>query len=299
MKSQKKVIIYSLAAVFVVFLGWGLAEPYLVDVEEREAYISNLPEGWEGKKIVAISDFQVGMWLDNDRVIDNVVNEIIGRDPDAVVLLGDYVYHSVKDHQKEMEKVQSYLKPLTEEGFPVYAVLGNHDYNMSRRKAEPSLETAERVKKKLKGIGIEILQNRSIAMESENAGEPLYLTGIGARWPGQDNISRAFSGVGEEDARFVAMHNPDSFDDIPKGAAPTAVAGHTHGGQIRIPFTPHWSWKDLITAGKARVDGWTKEAYGKEGNSLYVNRGIGLSVVPIRVNNPPEVTVFHLTGKEE
>lgn len=299
MKSKKKWMIYSPLTILVVLFTWGIVEPYTIDVEEEKAVIPNLPEGWEDKKIIAIGDFQVGMWMDNDGQIDDIVNQIMERSPDVVVLLGDYVYHSVNDHQEEMEKVQSFLKPLTEKGIPVYAVLGNHDYNMSSRKVKPSQETAERVREKLKGIDIEILHNRSVALENEAAENPLYLTGIGARWPEKDGISRAFKNIEDEDARFVMMHNPESFDEIPEGAAPTAVAGHTHGGQIRIPFTPHWSWKDLIAKGKARVDGWTKEEYGNEKNSLYVNRGIGLSIIPVRLNNPPEITEFHLTGTEK
>ncbi|WP_406944259.1 metallophosphoesterase [Halobacillus sp. SY10] len=299
MKLKKRMILYIPLTVLVILFTWGMVEPYTIDVEEEEAVIPNLPEEWEDRKIIAIGDFQVGMWLDNDGLIEDVVDRIIDRSPDAVVLLGDYVYQSVNDHQNEMEKVQSYLKPLTEEGIPVYAVLGNHDYNMSSRKVDPSEETAERVRRKLKDIDIEILHNRSVALENERADEPLYLTGIGARWPEKDEIPRAFENIEEEDARFVMMHNPESFDEIPEGAASTAVAGHTHGGQIRIPFTPHWSWKDLVAKGKARVDGWTKEEYGNDENSLYVNRGIGLSMIPVRVNNPPEITEFQLTGAEE
>ncbi|KMM39229.1 metallophosphoesterase [Guptibacillus hwajinpoensis] len=298
MKSKRKLTLYIALASLVIFLTWGMVEPYTIDVEKEEAIIPNLPKSWEGKKIIALADFQVGMWLDNARNMEGIVDRVIERKPDAVVLLGDYVYHSVNDHQSEMEKVQSYLKPLTDEDIPVYAVLGNHDYNMSARKVKPNMDTAERVKEKLREIDIEILHNRSVSLETENSEEALYITGIGARWPEKDNFFLAFEDLADEEARFVIMHNPETFDDIPQRDAPTAVAGHTHGGQIRIPFTPHWSWKNLITKGEAHVDGWTKEGYGNEENNLYVNRGVGVSIIPIRFNNPPEITEFHLSGKD-
>ncbi|MCA0987212.1 metallophosphoesterase [Guptibacillus algicola] len=299
LKSKRRLTLYIALASLVIFLTWGMVEPYTIDVEKEEATIPNLPKSWEGKKIIALADFQVGMWLDNARIMEDIVDRVIERKPDVVVLLGDYVYHSVNDHQSEMDKVQSYLKPLTDEDIPVYAVLGNHDYNMSARKVKPNMDTAERVQEKLREIDIEILHNRSVSLETENSEEALSITGIGARWPEKDNISLAFEDLGDEEARFVIMHNPETFDDIPQGDAPTAVAGHTHGGQIRIPFTPHWSWKNLITKGEAHVDGWIKEGYGKEENNLYVNRGVGVSIIPIRFNNPPEITEFHLSGKEE
>jgi predicted MPP superfamily phosphohydrolase len=73
------------------------------------------------------------------------------------------------------------------------------------------------------------------------------------------------------------------------------VVAHTHGGQMRVPFTPDWSWTRLITSERVPADGWA-EGYGARGNQLYVNRGIGFSLIPVRVNCRPELTVFTLRG---
>lgn len=89
------------------------------------------------------------------------------------------------------------------------------------------------------------------------------------------------------------MHNPDSFADFPPGTAPLALAGHTHGGQIRVPFTPEWSYLRLVQGGSVTVDGFIED-YGEPGNQLYVTRGVGMSVVPVRLFCLPEVTVFTL-----
>ena len=89
------------------------------------------------------------------------------------------------------------------------------------------------------------------------------------------------------------MHEPDSFAAFPANAAPLALAGHTHGGQIRIPFTDDWSWMSLFVNEKVRADGWISD-FGQAGNRLYVNRGIGFSSFPIRINCRPELTVFTL-----
>lgn len=69
------------------------------------------------------------------------------------------------------------------------------------------------------------------------------------------------------------MHNPDTFPQLPAGSAPVAVAGHTHGGQIRVPFLPEWSYLSLVQEGEVHVDGWVAEEYGEAGNELYVIAG--------------------------
>lgn len=73
-----------------------------------------------------------------------------------------------------------------------------------------------------------------------------------------------------------------------------AVAGHTHGGQFRLPFSPDNSYLDLTSEEGVRVDGWIEADTGSNENRLYVNRGVGISIVPLRVNCPPEITVFTL-----
>jgi hypothetical protein len=71
------------------------------------------------------------------------------------------------------------------------------------------------------------------------------------------------------------------------------VAGHTHGGQVRVPGFPQWSWLRFTQKDKVYADGWAK-GYGEPGNNLYVNPGIGMSYAPIRLFCPPELTFFTL-----
>ena len=89
------------------------------------------------------------------------------------------------------------------------------------------------------------------------------------------------------------MHNPATFAKLEPASAPLAVAGHTHGGQIRVPFLPEWSYLRLFQDDVVHTDGWI-EGYGAGGNELFVNRGIGMSVLPIRINCSPAVSVFEL-----
>lgn len=301
MKILKKILIVIGAIILLLFI-WGMIEPYTISIEEQPAVIPNLPEEWEGEEIAVVADFQIGMWMDNDLVLSRVVDKIIDREPKAVLILGDFVYHANKDHEVQMKTVIDYLRPLTENGLKVYAVLGNHDYAMDKKDAPINWDTADRVVSMLEEIDIEVLHNESVALslidgnvDSEsNEDNPLYIAGIGSHWANEDDVEKALSSFPAHAPRFIMMHNPATFTKFQPNTAPVAVAGHTHGGQFRLPFSPKYSYMDLSSEEEARVDGWIEQEFGDNLNSLYVNRGIGLSLVPMRINCPPEITVFTL-----
>ena len=146
-------------------------------------------------------------------------------------------------------------------------------------------------------LGIRLLHNESAAIVPPGGGPELYVVGVASHWARHDDVAKALAGVPTGAPRVVLMHHPDSFEDLPAGSAPLAVAGHTHGGQIRLPGTPEWSWIGFMREDEVHADGWIPD-YGAAGNRLYVNRGIGFSLVPVRINAPPEVTVFTLTRGE-
>lgn len=277
---------------------YGLAEPYFLDVQVWQVPIPELPEAWEGQAVAVIADFQLGMWLDNDETARKAVGEIIRLDPAAALILGDFVYHAAHNHENEVGRAVEILQPLTEAGIPTFAVLGNHDYSAtSREDPHLELELAERLKEALREAGVEVLENGAAAL---GEGETLfYIAGLGPFLARRSDAQVALSQVPEEAPRMVIMHNPDSFELLPANTAPLAVAGHTHGGQIAIPFTPGWSWIRYFAeeADEAHAEGWIAD-FGQTGNRLYVNRGIGFSKIPIRISAAPELTIFILIGGE-
>jgi uncharacterized protein len=289
----------------VAILAWGFIEPYIIDVEKEQAEIPNLPEAWKGEEVAVIGDFQVGMWMDNDSVIPRVVDKIIEEDPKAVLLLGDYVYHPADDRKLQMDKVADALGELQDANIPVFAVLGNHDYAMAKPDDKINKEEANRVEGILSSQGFTVLRNEAVPLtleedrvtlnrENENT---LYLGALGATWPENVDVSKALKEIPEEAPRMFMMHNPEAFSKLPANTAPVAIAGHTHGGQYRTPFTPDWSYKELFSKEEAHADGWITDSYGSKGNNLYVNRGLGLSLFPMRVNCPPEITILEFTSQ--
>ena len=278
-------------------IAWGLIEPYVLKEEEEDAVIPNLPIAWEGKKVAQLSDFQLGMWWDNAHTVSKSVDRIIEQQADAVFITGDFIYHAKPEAQVEINEITELLRPLTEAGIPTYAVLGNHDYGMSSKTVEPDSELAAQLDKSLESVGITVLNNEAEAIPLENQASELYVVGVDSHWANSDKAELALGQISDDTPRVVMVHNPDSFIDFPANTAPFAMAGHTHGGQIRLPYSPQWSWLSLAKKDKVVADGWIESKYGQSGNNLYVNRGIGFSDVPIRINCAPELTFFTLKSQ--
>jgi len=281
--------------VVLVGLAWGMVEPYTVDRKGLDVTLPDLPEAWDGRVVAVIADLHVGMRLANLATVRRIVADLVASRPAVVLAAGDFVYDGERDPAGIARRAAGLLAPLVDAGLPVFAVLGNHDYAMPSRDDEPDERLAEAVRTALEDVGIRVLENETLPLPAPGRGEPmpeaerLYLAAIGARVPGRDHPAETVARLPSEAPRIVLMHHPDSFEALPAGTAPLAVAGHTHGGQFRIPFTPTWTWMTFAEEDIVHPDGWIP-SFGGEDNRLYVNRGIGFSVLPLRLNCPPEVT---------
>ena len=154
-------------------------------------------------------------------------------------------------------------------------------------------ENRRRDVERLEAAGIRVLDNDIVRLDAVSGDAPLYLAAIGSHYANRDRGAETVARVPEEAARIVLMHHPDSFTDLPAHSAPLAIAGHTHGGQFRPPFNRQWSLLNLIQKDQVYTEGWIDDV-GAAGNRLYVNRGLGFSILPLRINAPPEVTFFTL-----
>lgn len=295
MKRTLKIIGTLLLLLLVVLVVWGLIEPYFLDRESYLVPMPGLPAAWQGETVAVIGDMQIGMWLDNESTVADAVDAIVAADPAAALLVGDFVYHSVDSGGNEVQTAANLAAPLVEAGIPTYAVLGNHDYSLLEQGGEKREELAARMTAVLEAEGIPVLQNEALPLENPAGGPPLYIVGVGSHYANNDFPDAALASVPADAPRVVMMHNPDSFAKVAAGGAPLAVAGHTHGGQMSIPFTPNWSFISLVQPDdEVHVDGWIEDSYGAPGNRLYVNRGIGMSLLPLRILTRPEVTFFQL-----
>lgn len=287
-----------LFALVGLLLLWGLLEPYTIDEQRYEVSLPELPASWDGQQVAVIADLQIGMWLGNTPTVQRIISRLVAQRPALVLIAGDFVYHPGKNEGAVIAKAVALVQPLAQAGIPTYAVLGNHDYAMPTEQAAKNQALAERLRSALEAAGVRVLHNQAAALASPlgDASPPLYLVGVGAHIPREDDPHAALAKLPPDAARLVVMHHPESFKAFPADSAPLAVAGHTHGGQFRLPFAPSWTWMSYTREDEVHADGWIQD-YGAAGNQLYINRGIGFSVLPLRLNCPPELTLFTLTRK--
>ncbi|MGY1855782.1 metallophosphoesterase [Modestobacter sp. SYSU DS0290] len=280
-----------LVAAVVLLIGYGtLVEPRLILDEEQESVeLPGLAAGTPPIDVAVLADVQIGMWWGNPGMTERAVRRAVDAEPDLVLLAGDLVYHAGPDVEPEVETVLELLAPLLDSGIPTYAVLGNHDYASG---AEQELTTA------LEDAGIPVLLNESVPVPGTGT-DPLHVVGIGPVRPGLVDVDQALRDLPEAAPRVVLMHNPAAFPEMPAGSAPLAVAGHTHCGQIALPGLPNWSYPGLTEEEEVVVDGWAPEDHGAPGNALFVTCGIGFSLLPVRINAPPQVVFFELGPPDE
>ena len=234
--------------------------------------------------------------MDNRATVRRAVTRTVALRPELVLLAGDFIH----DTARGIGPVTEILAPLVRAGIPTFAVLGNHDYAMPTARDTENRALAEKLEQALEDIGIRVLHNQSIALEKvgAKAGQTLYLVGIGSHTPQDDDPERAFAAVPAGAPRLTLMHHPDTYAEILPRRAPLAFAGHTHGGQVRLPFASGRSLLTWLRDGQNYNADWAKR-YGKAGNRLYITRGIGCSVAPIRLNCPPELTLITLKRPED
>lgn len=283
-----------LSLLLVALVVQGLLEPYRLVTDAVDGPVPGLPEGWRGARVVVLADFQIGLFMDNRATVRRAVARAVAARPAFVLLAGDLVH----DTARGIEPVAALLRPLTAAGIPVYAVLGNHDYGMPTERHRADRALAAALTRALEAVGVRVLRNESVALTNEH-GETLYLVGLDSSLPpGYDDPERAFAAVPDGAPRVALMHHPDSYAKIPAHAAPLAFAGHTHGGQVRLPFRLGGSLLTRLRDGRRYDEDWARR-HGSPGNRLYVTRGVGCSVVPVRLNCPPEFTLLTLMRPEE
>ncbi len=230
----------------------------------------------KGLRIAVISDLHGGSPYIDTAKIDQVVAMTNAARPDLVLLTGDYVIsHVIGGHHMAIETIAERLKKL-HAPLGVYAVLGNHD----------RWEDAENIARVLRQAGIPVLDNTHLMLPAPRS--DVALVGIGDRSSGGARPLQALSGVTGPALCFT--HSPDIFPRL-RSTCVLTVAGHTHGGQVWLPFLGRPAVAILSSRyGQKYAAGTVQE----DGNTLFVSTGIGTSLVPVRLGVPPEVSLLTL-----
>jgi uncharacterized protein len=276
---------FSCRLTILASLGFGFYEKSNLKTEYLQLAFPNLPGSFDGYRICHISDLHSSFWVKKDYLME-VVGKINDLKCDLVVITGDIITGAVNEFWKRwfpvskidyLSNVIDVLKNLKVED--KMAVLGNHD-QWDGKKTELRLVNG------LQGIGINVLRNHAVKLTRDNAS--IYFAGTDDMWCSYD-YAKAMRNVPEDEFKIVLSHNPDVRRDISTDMkVDLTLCGHTHGGQVMIPFLSH-HFIPIDNPSKYSA-GLVKENYGY----TYVNRGIGTLVFPFRIGAAPEITCLTL-----
>jgi uncharacterized protein len=260
------------------FLKAAMIEPRMVEVTYQRIVIARLPQRFNGFRIVQLSDIHHSPFLGLEEISEAVrrANEL---KPDLVALTGDYVSHSV-DYIDGCAKALGGLRAR----HGVYAVLGNHDHWTDAEKMTASLT--------LYGIRVLVNENVQIGLDSSY----IKLAGVDDLMVGRDDLPNALKGTSSSEPRILLAHNPAIIREAARAGVDLVLSGHTHGGQI--------NWRLLIGREDRKTARWLRRPSRRltrglaqlGSTQLYVNRGLGTVVVPLRYGCPPEITLIELAG---
>ncbi len=246
-----------------------------------DVYLPGLAPEFEGYRIAQLSDIHIDEFTE-PFFVRAAVDSINALNPDAVLLTGDFVTHQLET--KKFAEGSAWQCANILAGLRCrnrYAVFGNHDAMVG----EQVVGTA------LRDNGTTVLRNSFLPIERRGA--RFWLAGLDDALMGSPDVEKAVPASirnQRNEPLILLCHEPDYTDTVIRHAGQAVdliLSGHTHGGQVRIPFMRAFHLPPL---GQKYVHGWFE--FGK--THLYVNRGLGTVGVPVRFDCPPELTVFTL-----
>jgi predicted MPP superfamily phosphohydrolase len=257
-----------------------LIEPDRPRLVRVDVTLSRLPRSFDTLTIAHLSDFHFDPYFSVTPIqaAARIVNEV---KPDLVVLTGDFVtlpllktHAIVMEAARQVEPCADLLRQLRAP-LGIWAVLGNHDVFTHA----PHVETT------LRQAGIQVLRNRAVPLERD--GQRIWLAGVDDVLAGGDDLDRTLSGVPAAEAVVLLAHEPDFADQAANYPIDLQLSGHSHGGQVRLPFIGA-----LYLPKLARKYPLGLRQVGRL--QLYTNPGVGTLRIPVRWNCPPEVTLIRL-----
>lgn len=246
-------------------------EPNWFEITQTDIALPQLDPLFNGYRIVQISDLHAGDGI-NRTQLENVMAAVNAQNPDLVVITGDHITRIPKQHLELLDTLAQ-LHPRDR----TISVLGNHDVN-----TDPAP-----LRKVLAQAGITLLENTIYTLNRHGA--TLHIAGVGDVYYEQDRLDRVLAQLPTTGAAIMLAHEPDFADrTAATGRFGLQLSGHSHGGQIRIPFISGYvpSLAEKYPIGRYQVGKMIQ----------YTNRGIGISKLYARFNCRPEISVFNLVA---
>lgn len=284
----------TLTAIPAISFLYGMVRgAYKFRIHKVKVHSPNLPEAFEGFKIVQISDMHSGSFMSTEPLL-KAFNIIMEQEPDAIFFTGDLVNNEARETDIHLESYKKLKAP-----YGVYSITGNHDYGDYKQwdTPEEKIQNFEALKNVHAQAGWRLLMNEHVAIEKD--GEKIAVLGIenwgGRGWfPKYGKLEDAYSGTESYSYKILLSHDPshwelmvskeEQYRDID-----LTLSGHTHGMQFGIEI-PGLKWSPA----KYLYKHWGG-LYKQDNQFLYVNRGLGFLGYPGRLGIWPEITVIELS----
>jgi predicted MPP superfamily phosphohydrolase len=274
-------------------LAYGFVESHRIEVKRYTVTSPDVPAGFDGTRVVLLTDIHRGAFFSQDRV-RRLVERVNALRPDLVVLGGDYVYANTDYEASCFAELARLQAPLGR-----FAVLGNHDYCEYRADSgtgsssgtsdgtrpggatdpSPAIEA-------IRGAGITLLDNRAVWVEK--AGRRIRVGGVGDYQEDTPDLAPTVEGTSAGDFVLLVSHNPDYAEELPIGAVDLVLSGHTHGGQVT--FFGLWAPSLPSEYGQKYRTGLVVT----EATTVIVSNGIGTIFPPIRFFARPQIVEITL-----
>ena len=267
-----------LLAVGWCFLQWQL---WGIQVTVTQVGVHGLPDGFEGLRIVQISDLHGHEYGQDSEALLALVAQ---QAPEFIVVTGDLI-----DQESHLAMVPALARGLAAIA-PTYYVTGNHEW---------AVGGVPRLKGILTECGVTVLSNQYVTLERN--GDSLVLAGVDDPngYADQKTPEELYGEIHREAGDLCTIllaHRNDRFDQYAAAGYDLVISGHAHGGIVRLPFTD-----GLLGTDRKLFPTWTAGVYTLGDSTLFVSRGLGNNTVPIhgfRLFNRPDLAVLELTGEE-
>lgn len=244
-----------------------MAEANSLVIERITVNLKKLPKEFDGMRLVHLSDIHHSPFTDLDH-ITRAVELANSLKPDMFILTGDYVSHETE----YIAPVAEVLGKLESE-FGTYACLGNHDH----------WTDADLVTDLMRGEGINVLVNEGIRFTARGAA--FWIAGVDDYMVGKSDLRTALKGSFITEMKLLLAHNPVLLRRAARAGVDLVLSGHTHGGQVKIRDTEKKPfYRRKLSSGLHR----------RYETQIYITRGIGTVVVPLRYQCPPEISLIEL-----
>ncbi len=267
-RTKRRIVLLIVALIIVIFCIWQNNDIVI----SRYVYEnSKIGVNQDGFKIAQISDLHNKEFGSNNK---RLLHKLREENPNMILITGDIVDRNRTNIDIALEFVKGAVEIA-----PVYYISGNHEYSISNNDWNKLMQNME-------AYGVMLMDNKTIEIGDDNG---FYLVGLGEQNLTDGTLQTLTSGLKPDKLKILLAHEPQNLKLYSQTKVDLIFAGHAHGGQFRLPFVG-----GLIAPNQGFFPKYTAGTYRENQTTMVVSRGLGNSVIPVRIFNRPEIVIVTL-----